>query len=146
MMLPRHNNQKGRSHHGIWDSPSLVSWSKSLHWRRSHILLPACLLFTAFARLDINSRLVLVNYWICCHYNLDNCTTDLYLLLYCYLEINCLSLKLLGWCLLLYPEAISRQGCYEPLHCPNSGMMLFPASSSPGTEGFCSSQPRENPT
>lgn len=98
------------------------------------------------ARLDIKSRLVLVNYWICCHYNPDNCTTDLYLLLYCYLEINCLSLNLLGWCLLLYPEPISRQGCYEPLHCSNSGMLLFPASSSPGTEGFCSSQPRENPT
>lgn len=92
-----------------------------------------------------------MNYWICCHYDLDNCTTDLYLLLYCYLEINCLSLKLLVWCLLPYPEPISRQGCCKPLHCPNlvrswHTAKLPPVSSCPGTKGFCSSQPRENPT
>lgn len=44
--------------------------------------------------------LVLVSYWIHYFFYLDNCTNDLYLLLYCCGEINYLSLKLLVWCLL----------------------------------------------
>lgn len=40
---------------------------------------------------------------------------DLYLLQYCYLEIDCLSLKLLVWCLLSYPKLTSCWGCLKPL-------------------------------
>lgn len=50
---------------------------------------------------------VLVNDCINCHLDLNNCTTDLYLLLYCYSQTNCLSLKLLVWCLSPHPKLLS---------------------------------------
>lgn len=53
---------------------------------------------------------VLVTYWVCCGSDLDNCATDPYLLLCCYLEINYWSLKLSVWCWLLYPEPLTQQG------------------------------------
>lgn len=39
-----------------------------------------------FACPDINFSPILVNYWICYHNDPDNCITDLYLLLYWYLD------------------------------------------------------------
>lgn len=55
---------------------------------------------------------VLVNYWTCC-FSTDNCTTDWYLLLCCYLDINNLSVKLLVCCLLPYRNA-TQQGHLNP--------------------------------
>lgn len=62
---------------------------------------------TVFACPDVMFGLVLVSYWICCHFSLDNCTTDMCSFLYYYTEMTCLSLNLLVWDLLTYPESIN---------------------------------------
>lgn len=80
--------------------------------------LPACLIAMViyiFASPDIKSSPVLVNYWICCCYSLDNCTSNLSLLPHHDLDINCLSLKLFISCLLSHPKPIIQQGCLKPL-------------------------------
>ena len=52
---------------------------------------------------------------MCCCYSLDNCTNNLSLLPHHYLEVNCLSLKLLVSCLLSHPKPITQQGCLKSL-------------------------------
>lgn len=59
---------------------------------------------------------MLLSYSISCCKNTDNYTPDLYLLLQHYLEINCLSLKLLVWCLLPYLESVTWWGHLKPLY------------------------------
>lgn len=53
---------------------------------------------------------VLVNYWTCC-FSTDNCTTDWYLLLCCYLDINNLSYQQNCWSVV----------CYHILNCNSAG-------------------------
>lgn len=60
--------------------------------------------------------IVLLTYCISSCSNLDNHSPGLYLILQCYLEINCLSLKLLVWCLLPYLESVTQWCHLKPFY------------------------------
>lgn len=56
----------------------------------------------------------LVNSWVCCRYDADNCATDLYLLLCHYSEINGRPLKLSVGSLSSHPKPAPWRGCLRP--------------------------------
>lgn len=113
--------QKGLSEQGVWRSPRPLAGPSTEKKPYPASCPPSWKVVKVFACPDINFSPILGNYWICYDNNPDNCTTDLYLLLYCYLEINCLSLKLL-WFLLQYPRLIKTwQGHLKPLQYNTHG-------------------------
>ena len=102
----------------VWGSHAWQSWLWPWFWRSLHAQMLSLAQYwwiTGFAVISTWIT-VLPSYCFSWCNNPDNHTPDPYLWPQYYLEINCLSLKLLIWCLLLYLEPVTWWGHLKPLH------------------------------